>query len=134
MSWLSRYVGIPFKSQGRDFSGVDCWGLVWLIYKHELGIDLPEYGDISATDLAEVAKNITEGYAIEPWVDINRPSEFDVVVMHFYGTRRVGHVGIVTGSNMLLHTERSFDSVSVPQNHMTVRHRIVGYRRHRSRI
>ena len=39
---ISRFIGIPFVSQGRSFKGCDCYGLVKLYYKEVLNIELPE--------------------------------------------------------------------------------------------
>lgn len=133
MSWVHKYVGIPFKSLGRTVDGCDCWGLVRLIYQRELRIALPEYGEISATDLKEVSKHITENNDHEPWKVFVEPKEFDVVVMKFYGSKRVGHVGVIVNPNtrQLIHTERGFDAALVGCDHMTIRNRVVGFRRHR---
>lgn len=134
MSWIDKYVGIPFVDGGRDRRGCDCWGLVRLIYQNELKVELPTYGEISAEDLAAVSQMVEGNYTVEPWRAIDRDDAlpFDVVVMRFYGSRRIGHVGIlVAGSTALLHTESTVDSVVVPLLHMTVRSRIVGFRRHK---
>ena len=37
------YIGIPFANHGRDLVGVDCWGLVTIVYRRELQIVLPDY-------------------------------------------------------------------------------------------
>lgn len=137
MSWIKKYIGIPFVDKGRDIRGCDCWGLVRLVYKNELGIELPTYGEISANDLAAVAKEVGSNYILDPWQEIAaidvRP--FDVAVLRFYGSRQIGHVGVVASEAMrLLHTERTVDSVVVPLTHMTVRPRIVGFRRHKAAI
>jgi len=130
MNWTHKYVGVPFRSQGRDARGCDCWGLVRLIYWLELQIELPLYGEISATDLIAVSNNITEGYQREQWHSVEQPHEFDVAVMRYYGKKQVGHVGVMVSQNELIHTERGFDAAIVPLTHMTIRNRIVGFRRH----
>ena len=40
-TWTQKYVGIPFKSGGRDFSGCDCYGLIRLILLTEYNTQLP---------------------------------------------------------------------------------------------
>ncbi len=39
---MRKYVGIPYKHLGRDTKGLDCYGLVVLIYKDKLDIELPD--------------------------------------------------------------------------------------------
>lgn len=131
VGWHHRFVGIPFADRGRDFSGCDCWGLVYLAYRQLLGIELPTYGEISAKDLLRVARNIGTQYKCEPWVEPRAPRPLDVAVMHFHGSKLVGHVGLLVEGAQVLHTERSHDSALVPLSHMTVRHRIVAFRRYR---
>jgi cell wall-associated NlpC family hydrolase len=136
MKWTKDYVGIPFKDQGRTRTGCDCWGLVRLIYESELSIELPDYGEISASDLREVSKHITNSNAHEPWAVVDSPQVFDVVVMRFYGSKYVGHVGVVVDplQKTLIHTERGHDSVIVRFDDFRIRHRLVGFRRHRFRV
>lgn len=134
INWVNKYVGIPFADRGRDFSGCDCWGLVWLAYKHVLDIELPSYCEISAKDLLSVAKYIGVNYEIEPWIPVDNPRSFDVAVMRFHGSRIIGHVGLLVGPGIILHTEKATDSATVPVTHMSIRHRLVGYRRHASFI
>ena len=44
----NKYIGLPYKENGRSTEGVDCWGLARLFYKHELGIELPSYTELYA--------------------------------------------------------------------------------------
>lgn len=129
MSWHNRYVGVPFVDGGRDMAGLDCWGLVRLIYADQLGITLPSYGEISARDLLGVARAIEGGQ--EAWRVSELPDAFDVVAMRFYSRSWVGHVGVMVDSKKLIHVEKATAAVVVPLGHPSVRFRIAGFRRHR---
>ena len=50
--WTTQYLEIPFKVHGRNETGLDCWGLVCLIYLEQFGIELPSYAD-DYTDLQD---------------------------------------------------------------------------------
>ena len=39
-AWVADYVGLPWEPYGRTRAGVDCWGLVRLVYEERLGICL----------------------------------------------------------------------------------------------
>ena len=100
---FNTYIGIPFKAFGRDSHGLDCWGLVRLIYKHKLDIDLPsyinEYDGIEDRD--KIAKAM-EKHAYE-WLEISSGNEqiFDVILMRIRGLPI--HVGIVIAPGRMLH-------------------------------
>ncbi|WP_429153915.1 NlpC/P60 family protein [Aminobacter sp. BE82] len=132
-SWLNRYVGAPFASRGRMLAGLDCWGLLRLIYAQELGIELPSYGEIAAHDLVRVSREITAGKDGEAWADVDRSElrAFDVVVMRYHGSRRIGHVGVAVDASTLIHVEEASAAVVVPLAHFTIRERIECFRRHR---
>lgn len=78
--WTTRYIGIPYKPGGRDRDGLDCWGLVRLVYQEEFGILLPSVqGDMSR----ETLRGCKQG-----WVEIIAPAEFCGIEMT---QRTVGH-------------------------------------------
>lgn len=126
MKWVDRYIGAPF-----DEYGLNCWGLVRLVYSDMLGICLPEHGEVSAFDLARSAGLIEQGASSDQWVEPDVPQEFDVVVMRRYGGRIAGHVGIYIGDGMVMHTEKSTDCVIVPRSHVSIINRVMGFRRHK---
>lgn len=133
MTWESKYTLIPFKDHGRTFSGVDCWGLVRLVYQTELGIVLPDHAEISPSDLRRIARMIDADKDAEIWqsVDAAEIQAFDVVVMSQYGGNRNAHVGLITTKKKLIHAEIGCGVVVVSLDHLTVKERIKCYRRHK---
>jgi cell wall-associated NlpC family hydrolase len=105
MHWSAAYVGLPWREKGRDRTGLDCYGLVRLVYADELGIDLPSYAEAYAgiAERAEIAALIAADAARWPWVPVAQGEEraFDVAV--FRRGRLEAHVGIVVGGRRMLH-------------------------------
>jgi cell wall-associated NlpC family hydrolase len=42
LHWVHKYLAIPYRPGGRDRTGLDCWGLLKLVYREQFGIELPE--------------------------------------------------------------------------------------------
>ena len=38
---VRRYVGIPYRHNGRDMDGLDCLGLIWRFYR-DMGVYVPD--------------------------------------------------------------------------------------------
>ena len=105
---FSRFVGLPFKDGGRDYDGVDCWGLVWLFYRDMLEIALPSYADKSAHRLRGNAPFIaTESK--DHWRKAEAPQDGDAVLMRTLGLP--AHIGVWCGDGRILHVEDGIDSV-----------------------
>lgn len=127
-------MAVPFVDGGRDMTGIDCWGLVRWVYRENLGVELPDYGEISATELRRIAREVTGAWDTDPWHMVLDPQRFDVVVMRLYSSNIVAHVGVMVDDTSLLHIERASGACIVPIRHPTVRDRIVGFRRHVSQL
>lgn len=42
--WCEVYLGIPWRTSGRDVSsGLDCWGLLRYVYRHQFNIQLGDF-------------------------------------------------------------------------------------------
>lgn len=131
-AWTRKYTGIPFISGGRDIAGLDCWGLVRLVYKEEHEIELPSYGEISARELTRIADRMEQDSCDEStWLIATRPRQWDVVAMRWFSRPQIGHVGLVVTPGTIMHIEEGTDVVVVPVDHHTVRGRIARYHRHR---
>jgi cell wall-associated NlpC family hydrolase len=102
----SKYLRIPFKDKGRDFKGCDCGGLVWLVYKNELGIELPDWRDYySCTQLSHSSEmfnavsTMLGANGVE--VPLEKAQPFDVISIRIGGADV--HVGLVVNSRFFLH-------------------------------
>lgn len=113
MSNLDKYINLKFKYKGRDFSGVDCYGLVWLMLKNEKHIEMPEY-EYSKKWYLE-GKN----YIIDikndsvSWsqVVIEKVKPFDVLL--FYNSPRkiiVNHMGLYLEDHKFIHVSEDHSS------------------------
>lgn len=136
--WLARYIGIPFRDDGLDFSGCHCWGLVRMVLANECGIAVPSYGEYSAADLVRAARARKPGApgdadSADVWRKVETPSAFDVVLMTALENkgRLICHVGIMSSPTDVLHIWRATDAVNMPITHPRLRAAIVGFYRHR---
>jgi cell wall-associated NlpC family hydrolase len=137
--WAGRYVGIPFRADGADFSGCNCWGLVRLVLEREAGIVVPRHADLDASNLRGAARAFLAGTrqmsAEAPFLPVvGSPAAFDVALMTALDARArrlPSHCGIMVDAHHLLHVEAAHDAVIVSSDDPLVRNRIVGLFRHR---
>lgn len=128
--WAAHYIGIPFKDHGRDRKGLDCWGLVRLVYDEAFGIALPSYaGEYEHT------KNVRQISALidrvsQSWKPIEPGKEKlgDVIVLRVRGAPM--HVGTVLGDRQMLHIDQGIDSVIEKYTCSRWAERIEGFFRH----
>lgn len=126
MAWHSSYIGVEYGEGEGHFT---CWSLVRQVYLDQLGISLPEYGEIEASDLLRVARAMGDAQESDGWIEVMEPQEYDVILMRApRGNGRVVHVGVVAGGGCL-HVEQSTATCLVPLQHFSVAGRIKGFRR-----
>jgi cell wall-associated NlpC family hydrolase len=93
--WIVKYIGLPYVEGGRDWRGVDCWGLLCLIYKQELGIDLPALPGVVQGKPLAISREIEE--RSKDWVEVPKPDDGDAVAM---GMKEAPHhVGVWVGAD-----------------------------------
>ena len=109
-----KYTRIPFKLHGRDFKGCDCGGLVWLIYKNELGIELPDWRDgysgthiENSLELEETISTMLGENGIE--VPLKDAKPFDVVSFRIKDASM--HVGVVVNKHVFFHIMEGYTRV-----------------------
>ena len=128
--WWNKYIDFKFEEKGRNEKSGDCWGLLYQIYKNELGITVPDYLDFYATTqdrevLAELIKKEKQS-----WVSVSEPKEFDVVIVTMRGVPM--HIGIVTKKGYMIHCAKGVDTSHERYDGVRWRNKIVGFERHSS--
>ena len=100
-NWWNDYITIPYKKMGRDKDGLDCWGLVRMIYKDQFDIDLPSYVDQYNAD--DTHNTLAELIAIskESWTKTDNPVIGDVLLLRAEGS--LSHVGVVISPTHFIH-------------------------------
>lgn len=96
---LNYYLLNNYKLTGYEYPYLNCWGLVVLWYKNELGIELDYYTDLNH-------KTMSEGEEQEKahFKQVRAPSEGTICA--FYDGRDIlYHVGVYTHGK-LLHTHK----------------------------
>lgn len=116
--WLdpSPLLGTPYRPQGADYAGADCWGLVYLAHR--------DYRD------PPTAPEPFEASALG-WVDVPAGAERlgDVALMgHNYPEDPpTTHVGLVVGGGYLYHAVPRVGTVAANYRRPEVRNQIRGF-------
>jgi len=127
--WWNAYIGIPFAEKGRGPDGVDCWGLVQLVYRQERGIELPGYEWCYETTNDRDSLSFTIDHErIAKWNTVETPHSMDVVILKMRGVPM--HVGLITKKNHMIHCARGIGTVHEPYNGMRWHNKIAGFSRY----
>jgi len=109
-SWASKYIGIPYKAKGTTLKGMDCLGLLELIYKEQLNIELPfnEHLEVENDKQMEIATNsIINGK--EKWKQLVWPEKFCVININILGYPV--HFGLCLNDEYMIHSLKGHNSV-----------------------
>ena len=116
-------MGIPFKRRGRTVDGVDCFGLIKIIYE-EMGWKWEEPPVVYALDGS--GYSATEYSRL--WERIYFPERFCMVLMMWNNCKFPDHVGLVWNSQTVIHATAKI-GVSLAK-FSNIRDKIVGYYRY----
>jgi cell wall-associated NlpC family hydrolase len=111
--WAAKYIGIPYKPCARGPEEVDCWGLVYLVYKTEFGIELPLYPGVSMLKPVEAMRTISMALQTE-WIELQKP--FDGCVVTMSQAKEMHHIGLYVEEQggMVLHTMNNLSTIASP--------------------
>lgn len=121
---FEKYVGIPYAEKGRDITGLDCYGLVRLIYKNEYKIDLPSFSAEYTADDNNRIQDLIAQYK-EGWESTDIPSAGDIVLFRIFGVE--SHVGLVISPTHFIHVRENQDSAIESLSAHKWSKRIVGF-------
>lgn len=105
---VEKYIGIPYKHNGRSIEeGLDCWGLVMCIFK-ELGISLPGSDGYNRPEQDWFKKDPDRYWRFlqrvgEP-LDIVQVKRYDIVYFALIGNSIVSHAGVMLDNEKFIHT------------------------------
>lgn len=125
---FDKYLGIPYRHGGRDIHGLDCLGLVYLIYK-DCGIDIPDNDgrdyakDWFKTEPDRYLKGI-RSYGVEVPLDSLQPLD----LVYFKMGPVVTHTGVMVDDNSFIHVLEG-TTVHISTLNFKWRRRLVGARR-----
>ncbi len=125
--WARSYIGIPFKSGGRDRSGVDCYGLVRLVYLEQAGAQLPSLDDLykDALKAAETEPLFVANVPLLLGERHENPKFLDVAVILERG--HPTHLGVYVGGGFILHATRRLGVILQRKTDPDLSRRIEGY-------
>lgn len=131
MSWVNSYVGLPFKRDGRDRNGVDCYGLICLVYKEQLGIELNPFSGIfvdqAPKTMLEVARIMNKDR--DNWNNPASIGPFDMLQLRT--GKHAFHVGLAVDKRKFIHVEEGIDAVLEDLNSPLWKNRVEWIYRHK---
>lgn len=107
---LSEYIGLEFQAHGRG-PRYDCWGLVRLFYRNEMGVVLPKFAGayFDVKDAENIAPLVDAEKKAGRWEKVSGPEWGNVLLFNVAG--RPIHVGVSIDHRKMLHIEKGKNSV-----------------------
>lgn len=132
--WSSDFIGLPWAFAGRSRDGVDCWGLLWLVYRDALGIEVASYAGqtLDAPERNQIAALLANDRAKSPWVTVEAAREFDMAVFRRGGIE--SHIGIVTAPGRMIHILQGGESCVERFDTGRWKPKLVALHRHQTRV
>jgi cell wall-associated NlpC family hydrolase len=120
------YIGIPWVDMGRTFDGWDCYGLVYCVSRHDLGLIVPSYvlGYTSSMHDESVCEALR--FYSQEWANVTGEQREvgDVLVFNLGGIPV--HCGLVVEPGLMLHCLKGRETVLEQYSTAAWRSRIEG--------
>jgi hypothetical protein len=130
-TWWNDYISLKYLKKGRDKDGLDCWGLVKLIYKEQYNIELPSFAEeYEAEQQTKIEQLIALGK--EGWEKVETPTIGDVALLRVNGLFM--HVGVVVSPNQFIHVSEHTDTTVERFDTGLWKHRVEGFYRYVEKV
>ena len=104
MGSLGKYIGLPYKNLGRDLKGIDCYGLIYLIFQNERKIELPDFTDLMYEKEWYKSKNHILDNVDEKWIEVSSSyKKYDIFLMKLGTKNIVNHCGMFIEGDKFIH-------------------------------
>lgn len=125
--WVNKYVGIPYKDRGRDYEGVDCFGIVQLVLLEEFQKFPPDYADYTdRATLENRAAYISNCLCDGKWIRVDGQVILPGDMLLFRILNIPCHVGLVINDTHMLHCQKGTNSCIERYTTMSWGRRLVG--------
>ncbi|MGE0699041.1 MAG: C40 family peptidase [Hyphomicrobiaceae bacterium] len=131
-TWVQRYRNIPYLEGGRTRAGLDCWGLVTLVWREEMGVALPSHDGLfwaKGCDMKALGAQIDTFRGDYDPVPAGEEQPLDGVLLRLSG--QPIHIGLVVCPGWMLHIARGIDTTIEEYRGALWRHRVLGFYRYR---
>lgn len=126
----NRYVGLPWDEKGVSFEGINCWGLIVLFYRTELGIILPDYHN--EYDSA-VSRQSYEVFRRETDANFRLVDTVKLHDVYVFKTGSVAqHVGLAIPDNLMIHIQKDQTSTAERPKSSEWKPKLAGIYRHKT--
>lgn len=98
--FVSKIVGVSYKNRGHDFDSVDCFGVVYLYFRHVVGVIPSMTSEYSNGDSFSLSFN--SQLSTGEWDMVDNPSGGEVVFMMFNGEIPL-HCGVMIDDSNCIH-------------------------------
>lgn len=123
MSWSDKWVGIPYRRDGRGPDFYDCYGLFGSVQLHEFDTRLL---DPEAVDFQHAA-----GMEASRWSEVSEAEKGDALLFRIGASSL--HIAVALDGRDMLHAHHRNGSCVEQWNHITWLPRLLGIYRHERR-
>ena len=109
LSCLDDFTRIPYLENGRDENGCDCYGLVWLYYRHILKIELPDYPNANHGPKHASPLFITEIYKYFDRLCDNDTVKMGDLVLIKNESDKPDHIGVMIDDTRMMQSNEKYN-------------------------